>query len=133
MKQLFVWAVVGAILLDFILIFTPYTWLYFYDKDVLDAFGWNGFNSKLGDGQMLRYLLFAAYGIVSIGLIFFKRWARTGFVLVTILTIGLASFWGVSVQYGYESAIGMVIGLLDGAILAMMNLTNLSNEFERAS
>ena len=133
MKQLFIGAVIGAIVLDFALIFTPYSWVYLYDQEILDALSWNGYQSKFGDSFLPRYLLFAAYGTVSIGMIYFKRWARTCFVLLTILTIGMAPFWGVSVQYGYEAAISLVMALLDGAILAMMFLTSLGNEFDRAS
>ena len=134
MKRIFIGLVVAVLVLDFVLVCFPYLWGYFYHGEILNALTWSGFGSIFGERQYIFYYgSFAAYGVTSIGLIFFKRWARTAFVFLTIVTVFLSPFWGLSVSYGIESMMSYLVSLGDGAILAIAFLTGISNEFDSST
>ena len=112
------------------LFLTPYSWVYLYQDEIIDALSWNSYGSKFGANNFIGYAFFACYGVISIGLVLFKKWARSGFVVLTVLSVLTSPFWGLSVLYGYESALSYMLVLGDGAILAIIYLTGISNEFE---
>lgn len=81
----------------------PYFWLYLYEEQVLSVLQWHTLGSKLAAYPWINYLISAVYLITSIGLLFYQRWARTGFLWVTIVSILLSPFLGVYMGGPYEA------------------------------
>jgi hypothetical protein len=130
MKNIFTGLVVITLIAYVVWFCMPLLWEYLYEGDVLNALSWNGYGSQINTNGPIPYIFLVAYGVICIGLINFKRWARTGYVIFTILSILITPFLGLSVQWGIESFLSYVISLGDGAIIAMLFFTNLSDKFE---
>tara|TARA_B110000967_G_scaffold200584_1_gene236610 strand:+ start:70 stop:435 length:366 start_codon:yes stop_codon:yes gene_type:complete len=71
--------------------------------------------------------------VLSVGLYFYNKLARVGFVLMYALSFVLVFFNGVQVLTPLEGALSTLIGLQDGAILAVAYLTGLGAKFEQNS
>ncbi len=130
MRKIYFTLVVTTLILYVSLFSIPYFWVYLYEGKILNALAWNSYGSKFGANELIGYLFMACYGVVSIGLVLFKGWARLGFVVLTIFSVVTSPFWGLSVQYGFGSALSYMLALGDGAILAIVFLTSISDEFE---
>lgn len=130
MRDIFIGVVVITLVANVIWFCMPFLWAHIYETEVLDALSWNGYGAQLDMSGPIPYIFLAVFGIISIGLIYFKRWARTGFVAYIIVSILLAPLLGLYVQTGIESLISYIIALGDGAILMMLFLTSISDEFK---
>ena len=106
---------------------------YLYDQNTNDALTWNGYGALVPMHDLVPYAFLIAFGVVSIGLIFFKSWARTGFLFLTAIGFLLSPVIGLSVQTGVDSLLSYFINLSDGAILVMAYLTSINNEFQPAT
>ena len=70
-----------------------------------------------------------AYGVVSIGLIYFKSWSRECFLLLTVILL-LSNFaYGIGVYTELSSFFGQILNLLDGLIIGMIYFSKLRDEF----
>jgi uncharacterized BrkB/YihY/UPF0761 family membrane protein len=79
----------------------------------------------LAIGLLFAWLL----GVV--GLLFFKQWARSLSMWVTLLGLASHPFIGPSLYSGLESTFLEATALLWGAILALSYYSEISNRFER--
>jgi hypothetical protein len=68
----------------------------------------------------------------TIGLLFFKRWARTVALYSTILGIGLYPLFGVTVASAVASSFSEASMLVWGAVLALAYYSSLSERFVAA-
>jgi hypothetical protein len=76
------------------------------------------------------FIVYAVLYVASrIGLIFFKKWARVSFLFIVLLGVTSSPFLGVSVQASFESLLGYVVVLSDGAILALIYFSKLADEY----
>lgn len=130
MKKLFQVIVVGALALQILWFFFPYTWVYFYEGDELDLLSWHGYGAYIDINGPIPYAILIAYIIVSIGLLLFSKWARNIFLILTIASVLSAPLWGFSVSPGIDGIIGSLLVLADGAILTMVYLTSIGGLFE---
>ena len=73
---------------------------------------------------------FALFTLVTqIGMLFFWRFARPGFLVVTVVWIALTPFFGLSVTLPLEGMLYYLATLCDGAALAMAYFSPLSERF----
>ncbi len=75
----------------------------------------------------LGFALFAL--VTQIGMFFFWRVARPGFLVVTVVSIALTPLFGLSVTLPLEGMLYDVATLCDGAALAMAYCSPLSERF----
>jgi len=79
----------------------------------------------------------AAVGLVlftlvfQIGLLFFWRFARAGFLVMTALWLALTPFLGLSVTLPLEDMLYYLATLCDGAVLAMAYVSPVRDQFYR--
>jgi hypothetical protein len=107
----------------------PYTWSYFYEGEEFNLLSWAGFNSYIDMQGPIPYLILLAYVIVSIGLVFMKKWARTSMLVLTIGSILASPLWGFYVSPPLDASIGYIVALADGSILTIAYFTSLGSEF----
>ncbi|WP_396587016.1 hypothetical protein [Bermanella sp. R86510] len=131
MKKIFNVLVIVSITLYAVWYFMPYAWVYLYDSQSLDLMGWTGFGAIIDIYGPIGYVLGLVYLISLFGLLFFKAWSRTLFTIMTVVNILISPFTGVVIQGGYDVMIGSILGLANGAIIALMYLTSLSHEFRK--
>ena len=81
---------------------------------------------------ILGCLLAYAFAVL-VGLFFFRRFARFGFVLICAFTLALVPFDGLVVMTPLEAAVVQLTLVLDGVIVAMTYLPPIRGEFERIS
>ena len=73
--------------------------------------------------------IFCAYVVASIGLFFFRNWARWLFVFLALSGPVYAALSGMVVQTPFEALLGGLVGILDGAILALAFLSPIASLF----
>lgn len=74
-------------------------------------------------------ILFTAWLVCSIGVFFFKPWARQGFLFLAIFSVVTSPFLGFLVYSPWEVTLMQLVTLADGAILALMYLSSVAHEF----
>ncbi len=129
MKRIFQILVVSSIILHIIWFFLPSFWVYIYNKEELSLLSWHGYGSNIDTYGSIPYLGLLGYMVASIGLIFFKKWARTAFLLLTIINIILTSIGGFSVSPAIDGATSYLVSISDGAILTIAYLTSINTNF----
>ena len=111
--------------------FLPYFESWAYGSEVNDLLTWSGYNSPFSweVRSGIWYGMLFAYGIVCIGLIYFKPWARECFLLIVALTILSTFIYGVNVLTEATSVYFYIWNLIEGIIIAMIYFSELKNEF----
>ncbi len=71
--------------------------------------------------------------VLYLGLFFYIQLARTGYLVLLVITTLASFFWGFSILTAYETAIHDMLVMLDGAIIVMAYLTPVSNNFSNDS
>ena len=130
MKGIFRYIVIGSLILYLIWFAMPYLWIYFYEGEELNLLSWASYGAKFDIEGPIQYIIVLAYVVVSIGLVQLKKWARTAFLALTVVSIVLSGVWGFLVSPPIDAAIGYIVSMSDGAILTMAYLTSLGGEFE---
>ncbi len=133
MKQFFRYLVTTTLAAYVVWFCIPFYWESLYEGEIFNALNWNGYGNQLSTSEIVPYLFLVSYGVISVGLVNYKTWARTAFVVYLLVSVISAPFWGISVQYGFETVLAYVLTLGQGAMLAMLFLTSLSNEFRSTS
>lgn len=65
----------------------------------------------------------------SVGVVLFRRWGRTLFVLVSVLTLVSTPFGGLYVDVGWTVLVGSAAGIIEGMIIALMFFSPLRRLF----
>jgi hypothetical protein len=133
MKRLFIGLVVANFAVYVIWFSMPYISGHLYDTETLDALSWSGHGATIPRIDFLPFAFLLAFGLTTIGLVFLRKWGRTGFLILTVFSLFYLLGSGLNVQTEFDSFLGYFVNLSDGAILTMAFLTRLSNEFEGAA
>jgi len=112
--------------------FIPYFDNFLHEEGTLAALSWSGYNAWISPAaqDIFAYTTLFFYVVASIGLINFKTWSKTFFVVLTIFSILSELLFGFSAITAYDAMLLDIVGILDGAILAMLYFTSISNEFD---
>lgn len=133
MKSIFTGIVILSVVSYAAWFFMPLIWEYLYDYEILNRLQWDGYGGKINISGPIPYLFGIAYLICSFGLVLFKNWARTLFLILTIINVFSAPLWGMSVQGSYDTIPGYIVSLCDGAILSLAYLSGISSEFTQST
>lgn len=129
MQKIFKIMVVAYIALYSAWYFLPYAWLDLYDQQARDLLAWNGYGAKFDIYGPVSYAVGMAFLVSTLGLLFYKKWARIGYLSMTLLNAALVPFMGVAIQGSYDTTIGYILTLINGAIIAMMYLNSVGDKF----
>ena len=110
-------------------VFIAFFSAYLYDQKTLDILTWNNYGTIIQLSHVFGYLFFFAYTVIFLGLIYFKSWARTAFVILTLLSVILTGIQGIEILPAIEGLLSYLMNLSDGAIIALMYFTSISSKF----
>ena len=130
MTKIFRTIIVLSLTLQIIWFFLPFVWGYYNNEDQLNLLSWAGYDSMIDINGPIPYIILAAFIISSIGLFFFKMWARTFYLVLILFSVISTPIWGFTVAPPIDNVLGYIISLSDGAILAIAYLTKIGSKFE---
>ena len=67
--------------------------------------------------------------LASVGVILFRRWGRTLFVVVSVLNLLLTPFGGIYIDVGWTVLVGSAAGIIEGMIISLMFFSPLRRLF----
>lgn len=114
--------------------FFPFLESRFYSRELIELKRWAGFGASL-DWRLLTALAYGsllAYAVVGIGLVCFRRWARTAFLWLIILLELSCFVFGINILTEAEVAYLQLLNIINGFILAIVYFGGLSREFTPA-
>ena len=107
-------------------------WFY-VPTDVLHAelLSTDGFAAVVDGGLPLYVLLVAARLLILFGLLTFHPAARTLFLFLAIVSVGMSVFWGFRVTAPIEAPFLLLTNIIDGVILALAYYSPASRAFRK--
>jgi len=130
-NRLFRCLVTAAAVLHVVLWLAPLAgpgWLDMYDVWLLN---FDGYGASIGYHPVVYWTLFATWLLILAGLFFYVSAARMGMIALVGLSIGLSFTWGIRVLTPLEAALGPLLAVVDGAVLAMAYCPPVGAEFDR--
>lgn len=131
MKNTFRYIVAVSTVLFILLWCLPYFSYLWLTQEELQLAALSGYGRSFPNHPMIYWILFSAWLALSIGLFFFIRLARVGFLVMTVLFSIINFFNGFSIMPPLDLGISNIVTLADGAILTMAYLTPVANNFRR--
>jgi len=111
--------------------FLPYLWPYIYSVETQTFLNLSGLDSQVELSGLLSFLIPALYIISCIGLYHFHPLGRTVFTVLIFINLTLGSFFlGFSATAYLDTSIGYLLSLLEGGVLMVIYLTEISKEFK---
>ncbi len=129
MDKLFRLLVLASNTLYILWYFQPYNTEFIFDVETLLALSWIGYGSNELINTISTLIIAPLYMVASVGLWFYLYYARTAFVILTITSIALAPFTGLSVQTGIDILISQLLIGMDGVILYMCYFSSVAGNF----
>lgn len=111
----------------------PYFDYMWFSDEQLNLLDQNGLGAVIPGGDFTYWGTLLVWLLLSVGLFFYNGIARVGFVAFYALSLVLGLLYGIQIHTPYESTISSLIGLADGAIIAMVYLTTIASKFSRSS
>ncbi|WP_062817712.1 hypothetical protein [Alcanivorax sp. NBRC 102024] len=133
MESIFRFLVVLAALLSILFWGMPYIDYMWLSNEQLYLLDKNGLGGEISGNEIAYWGALTIWLALSVGLFFYNRFARLGFVAFYIFSLALNLFHGVQVLSPYESTISSLICLADGAIIATAYLTSIGGKFASGS
>ena len=130
MKKIFEILVLISLTTYTVFMSLPYFWELIFHKDAVGLLDLNGYMEFI-DFYYINNTLTVLTIVASVGLLFYKRWARTLFFSLTVIYIILAPFMGFAIAAGFESALSSINLLCNGAILYMAYFSSVVDEFKK--
>lgn len=131
MILLFRYLVVISFFLYTIFWFLPYFHYLWLNQEELNLLSYNSFNSIINFNILdyLSIIILLGWYLVSLGLFFFIKIAKSLFLFMIILNLLLSIFEGFLILSPIDLLLYVILGLLDGVILAILYLTSISDKF----
>ena len=104
-----------------------YLWLNAAELSLLKSHGWN---SILPNTPIIYWSILGLWIVISIGLLKRVKYFRAIYVASLIATCIANVLWGYVVLSPLEAGIVNLLGMFDGAILALAFFTSVSNSFK---
>jgi hypothetical protein len=133
MESIFRYLVVATAALTVLFWAMPYFDYMWFSDEQLNLLDQNGLGAVILGNDFIYWGTLLIWLALSVGLFFYLRFARVGFIAFYVLSLGLGLFYGVQVLTPYESTISSLIGLADGAIIAIAYLTSVGGKFAKNS
>ena len=133
MESIFRYLVVITASLSVLFWGMPYFDYMWFSNEQLNLLDQNGLGAVIRGSDFTYWATLLVWLLLSVGLFFYNSIARVGFIAFYALSLVLGLFYGVQVLTPYESTISSLIGLADGAIIAMAYLTSVGGKFASSS
>ena len=130
MKKLFEILVLISLTTYAIFMSLPYFWDLIFQKDAIGLLDLNGYMEFI-NFFYINNIITGLTIVASVGLLFYKRWARTLFFSLIVIYIILAPFMGFAIAAGFESALSSINLLCNGAVLYMAYFSSVADEFKK--
>jgi len=112
--------------------FLPYFWAQIYNEETLYFLSLGGSSSSVDMSGPFPFLIAIVYLLSYLGLYNFHTGARILFTCLVCFSILIAPFiFGYSASAYLDSSVGYLFSLLEGAVLVMVYLTEISNKFNK--
>ncbi len=132
MESIFRFLIITTVVLSIVVWSLPYFDHQWLSENQLLLASYSGYESLFPSVNYFTYWVpLVIWLILSVGLFYYNKFSRKAFVLFYIIETVLQLFYGMQVVTPYEAVLFTLIGLADGAIIAMMYLTSISEKFER--
>ncbi|MDO3387776.1 hypothetical protein QWI17_18175 [Gilvimarinus sp. SDUM040013] len=133
MESIFRGLVVFAAVLSLIFWSMPYFDYMWLSNEQLYLLDQDGFGAVIPTSHLTYWGTLVVWLVLLIGLFFFNRFARIGFVAFYFFSVVLGLCYGLRIHTAYEVTILNLMGLADGAIIAIAYLTSVGAKFEKQS
>jgi len=132
-RVLYRYLIITSLILYIIWFFMPYFCFKYsiYDLNTLNAMSWAGYGGIFKNSIWLSYSFLFLYIITYWGLIYFKPWARSALVVLTVASLISAFISGITVQTAFSYALDCLLYIIDGSIITLSYFSNLSREFDK--
>ena len=111
----------------------PFIDFMWYPDEQLALLDQGGLGASLPTSEAFYWFQLSLWLLISVGLLFFINIARTAFVVLYVLATISGLFYGIQVLTPVELLLANLISMGDGAIIAIMYLTSVSEAFREAS
>lgn len=129
MEKLFRYVVIISITLFVLYWLLPFVEHYWLTEEQLQVSNYANWGSYIPYHPVIYWGLFVIWIVISVGLFFFVRLARTAFVIMNVLTIAAGFFWGFRVLTPASAVVSDLVVLTDGVILTMAFLGSIASKF----
>lgn len=129
MKDIFRFTVIGSLILYVVWFLLPHAWIYLYGEEEIALLTYSNYGAKFNDNGPLLYIFMIANVVSSLGLLQYKKWARTAFFALTVFPVFLSLISGFLVSPPFDTALGYIVTLLTGSIVTMSYLTSVGEDF----
>jgi hypothetical protein len=130
MEKLFRYFVATSILLTIAYWLIPYVDISWLPEDELRLLQADGYKALIPRHPAIYWGLFFVWIFTLIGLLFFKKIARTAYFGLFVLMTLAEPFFGYLVLSPIEAMIDNILAVAQGAILAMAYLTTVGARFK---
>lgn len=114
-----------------IFFFLPYLWPQIYSGETQAFLNLAGLDGKFDMSGSMPYIISIAYLFSYVGLYYFHPIGRIVFTALVIFNLTLGSYiLGYSATAYLDTSIGYLLTLLEGGILILIYLTEISNKFK---
>ena len=127
-KTLFRIAVVAGALTYVAYWFLPYTYSYL-DSFTGSLLSYAGHDAIFVGSELFHNAIFTAWLAVAVGLILFRKIARTALFILVVATTALSPLYGVSVETAGGATLISIANMSDGLVLALAYFSPVKNEF----
>ena len=129
-SQLLNFLLIGVLILTIFYWFYPYIGVHWLSDEELEILSYSGYNS-LYAGYDLEYWIWGAYWVITtIGLIFRVKLFRPIYIIGLVLGTFMQLLWGFQVFTPFETFMGNLMSLSDGAIIILIYFTPACREFK---
>ena len=111
----------------------PYIDYEFFSDNELSLLNQSGFGSSIPFSNFLYWGSLAVWLLIYVGIYLYSNVAKFGFIVMCVVSAIATAFYGIQVYSPYESVIGNLLGLANGAILAMSYLSPIGDKFAKNS
>ncbi len=132
MAKIFRILILASISIYLFALFLPYIDYSYLDQKEIDVLTWHNYGSIIPVPNWFAWVMFCLTLLLSIGLYFYINFARLVYVWMVVLMILISPFMGLSTNTGLQVLFAQLLNVLDGAILAIAYLTNVSERFKQA-
>jgi hypothetical protein len=108
--------------------FLPYTYGYL-DGFTGSLLSYAGHDAIFVGPELLHYAMFASWLVSAVGLLLFRKFARTLFLILVVFTTALSPLLGITVETAGGATLLSIANMADGLVLALAYFSPVKTEF----
>lgn len=101
----------------------------YLDPDVARLLSFNGFNAVYYPDKAIAYAEFVAWIVCAVGLLLFRKIARSLFLVLIVLSTAMTPLYGVFIESAGGMALLGISQMADGVVLALAYLSPVKERF----